>query len=412
MNHFKLDKQFIAKILFIAVVILIIFNWSQVAGALGVVWQVAYPVVLGGMMAYVLNLLMNQFEKRLYPNTDKKWLQHTRRPLAIVLSILVIALVVAGIIGLIVPQLVTAVTTLVEAVPTVTDSLQTWVEEQQHLIPMFNDLMEQVDFNWSSIMSSFADIGNRLLRSVAESSVSILSSSASAITTFVLSVMFALYILVSKERLSKNFNDILISYFSDEQVRIIKNILNVTDDVFSNYITGTVIEAFILGFIVAIGLWIIQMPYAAMLGALQGALAFIPLVGAFLAGFVGVIIQFAVSPINALIYLIFVIVVQQLEGDLIYPRVVGDSIGLPGMWVLAAVTVGGGLFGISGILLGVPVFATIYKLFSLDISYRKQIREETKERSLMNEYEEEGLRLKPFEALRHKILTPEDIQDI
>lgn len=412
MNHFKLDKQFIAKILFIAVVILIIFNWSQVASAFGVVWQVAFPVVLGGMMAYVLNLLMNQFEKRLYPNTDKKWLQHTRRPLAIVLSILVITLVVAGIIGLVVPQLITAISTLVEAVPTVTNSVQTWVEEQQHLIPMFNDLMEQVDFNWSSVMSSFAEIGNRLLRGVAESSVSLLSSSASAVTTFVLSVMFALYILVSKEKLGKNFNDILISYFSDEQVRIVKNILNVTDDVFSNYITGTVIEAFILGFIVSLGLWAIQMPYAAMLGALQGALAFIPLVGAFLAGFVGVIIQFAVSPINALIYLIFVIVVQQLEGDLIYPRVVGDSIGLPGMWVLAAVTVGGGLFGISGILLGVPVFATIYKLFSLDISYRKQIREEAKERSLMNEYEEEGLKLKPFEALRHKILTPEDIQDI
>lgn len=412
MNHFKLDKQFIAKILFIAVIILIIFNWSQVASAFGVVWQVAFPVVLGGMMAYVLNLLMNQFEKRLYPNTDKKWLQHTRRPLAIVLSILVITLVVAGIIGLVVPQLITAISTLVEAVPTVTNSVQTWVEEQQHLIPMFNDLMEQVDFNWSSVMSSFAEIGNRLLRGVAESSVSLLSSSASAVTTFVLSVMFALYILVSKEKLGKNFNDILISYLSDEQVRIVKNILNVTDDVFSNYITGTVIEAFILGFIVSLGLWAIQMPYAAMLGALQGALAFIPLVGAFLAGFVGVIIQFAVSPINALIYLIFVIVVQQLEGDLIYPRVVGDSIGLPGMWVLAAVTVGGGLFGISGILLGVPVFATIYKLFSLDISYRKQIREEAKERSLMNEYEEEGLKLKPFEALRHKILTPEDIQDI
>lgn len=412
MNHFKLDKQFIAKILFIAVIILIIFNWSQVASAFGVVWQVTFPVVLGGMMAYVLNLLMNQFEKRLYPNTDKKWLQHTRRPLAIVLSILVITLVVAGIIGLVVPQLITAISTLVEAVPTVTNSVQTWVEEQQHLIPMFNDLMEQVDFNWSSVMSSFAEIGNRLLRGVAESSVSLLSSSASAVTTFVLSVMFALYILVSKEKLGKNFNDILISYLSDEQVRIVKNILNVTDDVFSNYITGTVIEAFILGFIVSLGLWAIQMPYAAMLGALQGALAFIPLVGAFLAGFVGVIIQFAVSPINALIYLIFVIVVQQLEGDLIYPRVVGDSIGLPGMWVLAAVTVGGGLFGISGILLGVPVFATIYKLFSLDISYRKQIREEAKERSLMNEYEEEGLKLKPFEALRHKILTPEDIQDI
>lgn len=412
MNHFKLDKQFIARILFIAVVILIIFNWSQVASAFGVVWQVAFPVVLGGMMAYVLNLLMNQFEKRLYPNTEKTWLQHTRRPLAIILSILVIGLVVTGIVALVVPQLITAISTLVEAVPTVTNSVQTWVEEQQHLIPMFNDLMEQVDFNWSSVMSSFAEIGNRLLRGVAESSVSLLSSSASAVTTFVLSVMFALYILVSKEKLGKNFNDILISYLSDEQVRIVKNILNVTDDVFSNYITGTVIEAFILGFIVSLGLWAIQMPYAAMLGALQGALAFIPLVGAFLAGFVGVIIQFAVSPINALIYLIFVIVVQQLEGDLIYPRVVGDSIGLPGMWVLAAVTVGGGLFGISGILLGVPVFATIYKLFSLDISYRKQIREEAKERSLMNEYEEEGLRLKPFEALRHKILTPEDIQDI
>lgn len=412
MNHFKIDKQFIVKILFIAVVILIIYNWTQVVSFIGVVWRVAFPIVLGGMMAYVLNLLMNQFEKRLYPNTEKTWLQHTRRPLAIILSILVIGLVVTGIVALVVPQLVSALSTLVEAIPTVTESVQTWIEEQQHLIPLFNDLMEQVDFNWSSVMSSFADIGNRVIRSLAESSVSLLSSSASAITTFVLSIMFALYILGTKEKLGKQFNDILTAYLSDEQVRIVKNTLNITDNVFSNYLTGTVIEAFILGIIVSLGLWAIQMPYAAMLGALQGALAFIPLVGAFLAGFVGAIIQFAVSPVNALIYLIFVVIVQQLEGDLIYPRVVGDSIGLPGMWVLAAVTIGGGLFGISGILLGVPIFATLYKLFSVDINYRKQIRQEANERSLVNEFEEEGLKLKPLEALRHKILTAEDIQDI
>lgn len=412
MNHFKIDKQFIVKILFIAVVILIIYNWTQVVSFIGVVWRVAFPIVLGGMMAYVLNLLMNQFEKRLYPNTEKTWLQHTRRPLAIILSILVIGLVVTGIVALVVPQLVSALSTLVEAIPTVTESVQTWIEEQQHLIPLFNDLMEQVDFNWSSVMSSFADIGNRVIRSLAESSVSLLSSSASAITTFVLSIMFALYILGTKEKLGKQFNDILTAYLSDEQVRIVKNTLNITDNVFSNYLTGTVIEAFILGIIVSLGLWAIQMPYAAMLGALQGALAFIPLVGAFLAGFVGAIIQFAVSPVNALIYLIFVVIVQQLEGDLIYPRVVGDSIGLPGMWVLAAVTIGGGLFGISGILLGVPIFATLYKLFSVDINYRKQIRQEANERSLVNEFEEEGLKLKPLEALRHKILTAKDIQDI
>lgn len=412
MNHFKIDKQFIVKILFIAVVILVIYNWTQVVSFIGVVWRVAFPIVLGGMMAYVLNLLMNQFEKRLYPNTEKTWLQHTRRPLAIILSILVIGLVVTGIVALVVPQLVSALSTLVEAIPTVTESVQTWIEEQQHLIPLFNDLMEQVDFNWSSVMSSFADIGNRVIRSLAESSVSLLSSSASAITTFVLSIMFALYILGTKEKLGKQFNDILTAYLSDEQVRIVKNTLNITDNVFSNYLTGTVIEAFILGIIVSLGLWAIQMPYAAMLGALQGALAFIPLVGAFLAGFVGAIIQFAVSPVNALIYLIFVVIVQQLEGDLIYPRVVGDSIGLPGMWVLAAVTIGGGLFGISGILLGVPIFATLYKLFSVDINYRKQIRQEANERSLVNEFEEEGLKLKPLEALRHKILTAKDIQDI
>lgn len=412
MNHFKIDKQFIVKILFIAVVILVIYNWTQVVSFIGVVWRVAFPLVLGGMMAYVLNLLMNQFEKRLYPNTEKTWLQHTRRPLAIILSILVIGLVVTGIVALVLPQLVSALSTLVEAIPTVTESVQTWIEEQQHLIPLFNDLMEQVDFNWSSVMSSFADIGNRVIRSLAESSVSLLSSSASAITTFVLSIMFALYILGTKEKLGKQFNDILTAYLSDEQVRIVKNTLNITDNVFSNYLTGTVIEAFILGIIVSLGLWAIQMPYAAMLGALQGALAFIPLVGAFLAGFVGAIIQFAVSPVNALIYLIFVVIVQQLEGDLIYPRVVGDSIGLPGMWVLAAVTIGGGLFGISGILLGVPIFATLYKLLSVDINYRKQIRQEANERSLVNEFEEEGLKLKPLEALRHKILTAKDIQDI
>lgn len=412
LNEFKVDKQFIAKILFIAVVILVITYWSTVVGGIGVVWKVIFPVVLGGMIAYVLNLLMRQFEKRLYPQTQKTWLQHTRRPLAIALSIVTISVVVVGIVGLIVPQLISALTTLVEAVPEVSKSLQSWFESQEHLLPMLNDLMEQVDINWNSIMGSFAEVGNRIVKTIAESSVSLLSSSASAVTTFVLSIMFALYVLLTKEKLGGQFNSVLTAYLSDEQIRIIKNILSVTDNVFSNFITGTVIEAFILGVIVTIGLWVIQMPYAAMLGALQGALAFVPLVGAFLAGFVGVIIQFAVSPVNALIYIIFIIVVQQLEGDLIYPRVVGDSIGLPGMWVLASVAIGGGLFGIPGMLLGVPFIATLYKLLTIDIRYRKHKRKEVSLRSQTNEFEEHSLKLKPFEALRHKLLTPEDIKNI
>lgn len=412
MNNVRIDKSFYLKVIFIALVVLVVYNWSQVMGWIGTVWQVIFPIVLGGMIAYVLNLLMVQFENRLFPKTDKKWLQHLRRPLAIIISLLVIGVVVAVIIALVVPQLVEAVRTLIEAVPTVTNYVESWIESQSHLIPMFNDLMEQIDIDWGSIMSGFAEIGNNLIRRFAESSVSLVSTSASAITTLVLSIMFALYILITKEKLGKQFNDILKAYLSEEQIRIFKNIRNITNDVFSNFISGTVTEAFILGVIVAIVLWAIRMPYAAMLGTLQGALAFIPIVGAFLAGLVGVIIQFAVSPMNAVLYLVFVIIIQQLEGDLIYPRIVGDSIGLPGMWVLAAVTIGGGLFGISGMLLGVPIFATIYKIMSHDVEYRKAKRQELEAKSSANEFEEQALKLKVFESLRHKILTKEEIQSI
>lgn len=413
MNNTRIDKQFFLKVIFIALVVLVVYNWNEVIVWLGGVWNVMFPLVLGGMMGYVLNLLMVQFEHRLFTKTDKKWLHHLRRPLAIILSLLVIGVVISIIMALIVPQLVTAVRTLIEAIPEVSTSIESWFESQKHLIPMFNEVMDQVDINWSSIMSSFAELGNNLVRHLAESSVSLVSGSASAITTFVLAIMFALYILITKEKLAVQFHNILKAYLSEEDIRIIKNVLNITNDVFANFITGTVIEAFILGVIVAVGLWIIQMPYAAMLGALQGALAFIPIVGAFLAGSVGVIIQFAVSPMNALIYLVFVIIIQQLEGDLIYPRVVGDSIGLPSMWVLAAVTIGGGLFGISGMLLGVPIFATLYKIMSHDVDYRKAKRQELESQGDNREaFEEKGLKLKVFDSLRHKILTKEDIQNI
>ena len=179
----------------------------------------------------------------------------------------------------------------------------------------------------------------------------------------------------------------------------------VANETFSKFISGMVIEAIILGALVTAGLFILQVPYAAMLGVLQGVMALIPIIGAFLSGAVGVVILLALNPTYAVVYLIFVFFVQQLEGDLIYPRVVGDSIGLPSMWVLFAVTVGGGLMGIPGMLIGVPFLASIYKIIKIDVAYRERMIQQTGDQDI-----EQNVRF--LESLRHQTLTDKEIDRI
>ncbi len=398
-------KQGVQWLALIAVFILAVINWSYLVQAVSMIWSVIFPLILGGMIAFVLNLLMTWLEKYLYPNAKNKYLKASRRPVAIILAILVVCLVIAATVVIVLPQLASAIMTLVEVVPETVENLTNWFNNQDALVPLVNDLANKANLDWGSIFSNVASGINNVASGLATTSVSVLTTSVGAVTNIFLGILFAIYILFSKEKLAKQVERLLTVYVRDDIHQLIENVARVANETFSKFISGMVIEAIILGALVTAGLFILQVPYAAMLGVLQGVMALIPIIGAFLSGAVGVLILLALNPTYALIYLIFVLFVQQLEGDLIYPRVVGDSIGLPSMWVLFAVTVGGGLMGIPGMLIGVPFLASIYKIIKIDVAYRERMIQQTGDQDI-----EQNVRF--LESLRHQTLTDKEIDRI
>lgn len=194
------------------------------------------------------------------------------------------------------------------------------------------------------------------------------SSVVSGVVTAIVSIIFAIYILTGKEKLGQQGNRLMHRYMKPRWCEKFTYVLSVLDRCFHKYIVGQCTEAVILGILCMVGMWILRLPYAPMIGALIGFTALIPVAGAYIGGGVGAFIILMESPIKAGIFLVFLVVLQQFEGNIIYPRVVGSSIGLPAIWVLAAVTVGGGLMGILGMLLAVPVAATIYTLLKNDVN--------------------------------------------
>lgn len=399
------SKQGIQWLALIAVFIIVVINWSYLVQTVFMIWSVIFPLILGGMVAFVLNLLMTWLEKYLYPKATNKYIKGSRRPVAIILAILIVCLVIAATVVIVVPQLASAVMTLIDVIPETVQNLTDWFNRQEALVPLVNELANQVNIDWGSMFSSVASGINSLASNVATTSVSVLTTSVGAVTNIFLGILFAIYILFSKEKLAKQVDRLLTVYVRDDIHQLIENVARVANETFAKFISGMVIESIILGTLVTVGLFILQVPYAAMLGVLQGVMALIPIIGAFLSGAVGVLILLALNPTYALIYLIFVLFVQQLEGDLIYPRVVGDSIGLPSMWVLFAVTVGGGLMGIPGMLIGVPVLASIYKIIKIDVKYREQVRQETGEQDVRPT-------VRFLESLRHQALTEEEIDKL
>ena len=228
--------------------------------------------------------------------------------------------------------------------------------------PEIQEQISSLEFDWTTI----AEKGSKLLTSglagILSSAMGIIGGLTSAVTNLVLGLIFAIYLLLRKDKLFRDGNRIRRAYFSEESNARFSRIFHTANETFQSFFVGQFVEAIILGSLCFIGMKILKLPYAAMSGTLVGVTAFIPIVGAFIGAGISAFIILTESPMQALIFLIFLVLLQQFEGNIIYPKVVGGSVGLPSIWTLAAVTLGGGLFGIFGMILGVPLAATLYKL--------------------------------------------------
>ena len=358
----------------VALVYLAIHYWGPVSAALGVLLGAAWPLLLGAGIAYVVNILMRFYETHIFRKCDRPLFLKLRRGGCMVAAYLTILVIVGLIVGLIVPELIRAVQLLLNETPALIDrlygELMKYPEIAQYL-PNAEANLGELGADWQQLLTRVLEwLGggwNGLMNSV----VATVSGVFSGAVTLVMGFMFSFYILYGKEKLGRQVRRLMRTYLKPAWCERTFYVLNVLDNSFHRYVVGQCIEAVILGTLCMLGMLAFGFPYATMIGALVGATALIPIAGAYIGAGVGAILILTVSPMEALLFLVFIIVLQQLEGNIVYPRVVGTQLGLPALWVLTAITVGGNVMGIGGMLLAVPLTTAIYRLVRENVRKRE-----------------------------------------
>lgn len=375
-------KRFIYFIILLALLILCIKYSDSILGFAGFLWSLVTPLILGCVIAYILNILVTRIESLPCFSREDTFLGKVRRPISILGSLAVIIAIGVLVILIVIPQLVQAIGVIAKEIPTVVSEISVWLSSFDKDWPQLQKFLESLNVNWPQILQKAASYLTNGLSSVFSSTMYIVSTISSIAVTAVVALIFSIYILSGREKLFHQFQTLASTYLNEKFYKRMCVVLKTAHDTFTKFIVGQCTEAVILGTLCTIGMLLFRFPYATMIGTLIGATALLPVVGAYLGAAVGAFMIFTIDPLKALGFLIFIAILQQLEGNLIYPRVVGSSVGLPGIWVLAAVTVGGGLGGIIGMLLAVPVTATLYKLLQKDVQKRKAALQPKKEEGL------------------------------
>ena len=369
----KFDTKSLIKVaLVIFALYLAIHYWGHAAGILKTLLGAAIPVIIGAVISYPLNILMSFYEKHLFPKSEKKLAVRSRRGLALTLAILTLVGLIALIIALVVPQLVSCVKLLVAEVPDFFNMVVAKLSEFEFVPEDIIAALSKID--WKSRITDIIKTVYSGLGSVMDVVVTTVSSLVSGVTTAFLAIIFAIYLLLGKDKIGSQLKKVMHHFIPERITEKFDYVRKVADESFHKFIVAQCTEALILGGLCTLGMLILRLPYAAMIGAVTVVTAFIPVVGALLGGAIGAFLILMESPVKALIFLVFIILLQQIEGDLIYPRVVGSSMGLPSIWVLTAVTLGGGMFGVLGMMLSVPLASTMYTLLRNEV-YGKREKE-------------------------------------
>lgn len=365
-----LDKKTVKSLITI-IFSAILFAWALkhipfILGVFGTILKPMIPLFIGASLAFVLNIYVKQLE-RLFAKIEKKKL---KRALSVVVALLTLVLILALVLLIVIPEMARTFENIGKMLPGFFEDARAWLEGVLVSFPMFQDYLNNIDFSLENIGETLMDIimvgGNNL----ADFTVSIATRLFSGAMNILLGLIFAIYILFDKENLGRQVRRILYAYLPEKRVDQFLGVSVLVSDIFQKFVTGQLTEAVILGMMFVVSMLIFGFPYAVVVGVLVTITAIIPIVGAFIAMAIGFFLIFVNSPVQALWFLLLFFVLQQIEGDFIYPKVVGNSIGLPALWVLAAVMVGGGLYGILGILLAVPIASVFYVLIKRNVGNR------------------------------------------
>ena len=349
-------------------VYLFIHFCDKIFGMCGLLLSAAMPLIIGFIIAYVMGILMQFYEKKL-PFEKLKNGENWEPPLCLALAFVTFALIIYLAVKMVLPELLRCITLLVAEIPPAIERLVAWM--QQNDVLEHSLVKEAVDslaaVNWKEKIMQMVQVLFQGFGGAAQVAVTTVVGLFGGITNAVIAIIFALYLLGSKKKLSAQIERAAAKYLGASKCQKLGYVLTTANSCFHKFIVGQCVEAVILGALCIVGLSLFQFPYAMMIGTVIGFTALIPIAGGYIGAAVGAFMIMTVDPGKVLPFILFILILQQLEGNLIYPKVVGNSVGLPGVWVLAAVTIGGGLYGIPGMLIGVPLAATAYALIKADI---------------------------------------------
>ncbi len=375
-------KKLMGLILFTIAVYVSFENIDVVLHTLRRVIGLLSPFILGGCIAFIMNVPMRVIERNLFRNEK---LKRIKRPISILLTLIFILGIIFIVTFVISPELFRTIGTLVKSIPAFGEKVQRQLTELVYKYPELQTYIADFQFDWNQIdwellAKNILGFAQDFTSNIFNSTIGIVGSIVSGLTNFIIGFVFAIYILTQKENLSRQAKKILYAYLPEKKAERTIYIFTLAETTFSNFLSGQCTEAIILGCMFFVAMTIFKLPYALLVGVLIAFTALIPIFGAFIGCFIGAFLILMISPIQALWFVILFNVLQQIEGNLIYPHVVGGSVGLPSIWVLFAVTVGGNLMGIFGMLIFIPICSVVYALLRTAVNNRIQKRDISRDR--------------------------------
>ena len=366
-NELKEMRKWMFLIVFAILVFWLVNNFGIIWGIVNRVLGVLFPFILGAVIAFILNIPMVKIEKVLKKVVKKDKYKGLVRTISIVLSLLIFVVVVLLVAFLLIPELIENVESLINSIPSLINNLEVWVVD---LLDKYPDVQVQIEDAFNNSDYNVGSIISNVLNYFINGAIGFISSLVSSCVTFFTAIVFSVYMLSQKEYLIKGMKKLLYAYIDKDRVDKFLEIGSLADSTFSKFISGQCVEAVILGCIIFVALKLFGFPYALIISVLTAVTALIPIFGAIIAMVIGAILIGITNPIKAILFIVVFQVVQQIEGNFIYPKVVGKSVGLSPMWTLLAITAGGSLFGIVGMLVGLPLASIVYALIRSNVNNR------------------------------------------
>ncbi len=380
----KTVKIWAGLIAFGVILNVIVHNMKGVSAWLGAMLGVLTPIILGFIIAFLLNIPVSMLEKYVFRKRKGRAsaiLHRFRRPLSITISLVSVVAVLVGVVAIVLPQLTAALTGAISQIRPLVEGLRSYLTEYEDEAPELVKWLNSLNIDWEGIKNWASNLLKNGIGSAATFVTSAATSVFGTATNLILALILAINVLACKETLSRQTKALLRAYYLPEKPAKAEKVIEIgqmSHKVFTAFVSGQVAEALILAVLCYFGMLIFRFPYAFLVSVVVGVTALVPIFGAWAAAGVGAILILTVNPIQALWFILFFVILQQLEGNLIYPRVVGTQVGLPAMWVLIAITIGGGVLGIAGMLLGVPTCAVLYALTRKALNDRLDKREKEK----------------------------------